>query len=156
MPLESTEAPADTLGCRPDIRASYWLASLTPRFERHFSVCANCASAIAARSIQTLASILTLLTVSLQPPTCTCSDVPPDNVYSCAQQQAWGKCCLSWMLATNSTFPQGFCQTTCGRCGHVFHLSSLYILHFNWPLVLPFVCGASLLRVHANGHLQRF
>jgi len=38
----------------------------------------------------------------------SCTDIPPDNVYTCAQQAGWGKCNESWMV--------GKCDTSCGRC----------------------------------------
>ena len=41
----------------------------------------------------------------------TCSDVPPDHRYSCAQQKSWGKCDVKanpWMA--------GFCCKTCFNC----------------------------------------
>jgi len=41
----------------------------------------------------------------------TCSDVPPDNRYSCAQQASWGKCDVRahpWMA--------GHCCQTCFQC----------------------------------------
>ncbi len=38
----------------------------------------------------------------------TCSDVPPDDRYSCAQQAGWGKCNETWM--------RGHCDSSCGRC----------------------------------------
>jgi len=41
-------------------------------------------------------------------PSQTCSDVPPSDDYSCAQQAAWGKCNASWMV--------GHCDKSCGRC----------------------------------------
>ncbi len=37
-----------------------------------------------------------------------CTDVPPDDRFSCAQQAAWGKCDESWM--------HGFCNRSCDRC----------------------------------------
>ena len=37
-----------------------------------------------------------------------CTDVAPDAVYTCAQQQSWGKCSNSWMA--------GYCNKSCGRC----------------------------------------
>eukprot|EP00891_Asterochloris_glomerata_P009180 jgi/Astpho2/9180/fgenesh1_pg.00137_%23_8_t len=39
-----------------------------------------------------------------------CSDNPPDNVYTCTQQQQFGKCSVDWMVAGN------YCASTCGRC----------------------------------------
>jgi len=38
----------------------------------------------------------------------TCSDVPPDHRYSCAQQKSWGKC--------GATFMKGKCCQTCHGC----------------------------------------
>lgn len=38
-----------------------------------------------------------------------CTDVPPDDVHSCAEQSTWGKC--------GEPFMQGFCDNSCGRCG---------------------------------------
>lgn len=37
-----------------------------------------------------------------------CTDVAPDNQYTCAEQAGWGKCGESWMY--------GYCCTSCG-CG---------------------------------------
>ena len=37
-----------------------------------------------------------------------CTDVPPDDRYSCAQQAGWGKCDESWM--------KGLCNRSCDRC----------------------------------------
>jgi hypothetical protein len=37
-----------------------------------------------------------------------CTDVPPDNRYTCEQQRGWGKCNEPWM--------EGHCQRTCGTC----------------------------------------
>ena len=45
-----------------------------------------------------------------------CSDIPPDINFTCAQQQSFGKCCSSYLLTGNSTYPDGYCQITCGRC----------------------------------------
>lgn len=42
------------------------------------------------------------------PPSGNCADVPPDNMYTCEQQAAWGKCNEPWM--------QGFCLKSCGKC----------------------------------------
>jgi len=38
----------------------------------------------------------------------SCTDVPPDNNYSCQQQASYGKCGESWM--------QGYCCQTCFGC----------------------------------------
>eukprot|EP01025_Chloroclados_australasicus_P044761 TRINITY_DN48787_c0_g1_i1.p1 TRINITY_DN48787_c0_g1~~TRINITY_DN48787_c0_g1_i1.p1 ORF type:complete len:284 (-),score=19.93 TRINITY_DN48787_c0_g1_i1:6-857(-) len=41
-----------------------------------------------------------------------CSDITPDDKYSCQQQSEWGKCDEEWIV-------QGqFCQKSCGRCGN--------------------------------------
>ncbi len=40
--------------------------------------------------------------------TSTCTDVAPDETYTCEQQASWGKCNETWM--------QDFCDTSCGRC----------------------------------------
>lgn len=40
-----------------------------------------------------------------------CTDVPPDDRYTCQQQKDFGKCDQSWMVEGN------FCETTCGRNG---------------------------------------
>jgi hypothetical protein len=37
-----------------------------------------------------------------------CTDIPPDNSYTCSQQAGWGKCSESWMV--------GFCCKTCFQC----------------------------------------
>jgi len=37
-----------------------------------------------------------------------CSDIPPDALYTCAEQAGWGKCNEPWMV--------GFCDASCGRC----------------------------------------
>ena len=42
---------------------------------------------------------------SVKPP---CTDIAPDNTYSCAQQAAWGQCTQDWMA--------GFCEKTCRKC----------------------------------------
>ena len=39
-----------------------------------------------------------------------CTDIPPDNQYSCALQASWGKCNEPWITDHN------FCQKSCGRC----------------------------------------
>ena len=39
---------------------------------------------------------------------CWCSDVPPDNTYTCQQQAGWGKC--------NETFMAGLCCQSCKAC----------------------------------------
>eukprot|EP00208_Stichococcus_sp_RCC1054_P002221 CAMPEP_0206134838 /NCGR_PEP_ID=MMETSP1473-20131121/243_1 /ASSEMBLY_ACC=CAM_ASM_001109 /TAXON_ID=1461547 /ORGANISM="Stichococcus sp, Strain RCC1054" /LENGTH=663 /DNA_ID=CAMNT_0053526467 /DNA_START=573 /DNA_END=2564 /DNA_ORIENTATION=+ len=56
------------------------------------------------------------------PFTCTCSDLPPDKLYTCAQQAGFdagtgNTCCASWMVGGSSAAPYGFCQTSCGQCG---------------------------------------
>mgnify|MGYP006062577217 CR=1 FL=1 len=38
----------------------------------------------------------------------TCSDVPPDDNYTCEEQAAWGKCSSSWM--------KGYCCKSCFDC----------------------------------------
>eukprot|EP01026_Neomeris_dumetosa_P021956 TRINITY_DN19084_c0_g2_i4.p2 TRINITY_DN19084_c0_g2~~TRINITY_DN19084_c0_g2_i4.p2 ORF type:complete len:226 (-),score=9.28 TRINITY_DN19084_c0_g2_i4:75-752(-) len=39
-----------------------------------------------------------------------CSDISPNELYTCEEQQKWGKCNEEWII-------QGqFCQRTCGRC----------------------------------------
>ena len=40
-----------------------------------------------------------------------CSDTPPDDRYTCAQQAVWGKCQRDWMIKDG-----GYCNRTCGRC----------------------------------------
>jgi len=42
------------------------------------------------------------------PDTCDCSDIPPDPVYTCAQQEEWGKCGEDWMA--------GLCCRSCHAC----------------------------------------
>mmetsp|Transcript_62650 Transcript_62650/g.76696 ORF Transcript_62650/g.76696 Transcript_62650/m.76696 type:complete len:434 (-) Transcript_62650:306-1607(-) len=42
------------------------------------------------------------------PGRCWCSDIPPDNSYTCQQQASWGKCNESWM--------QGYCCQSCNAC----------------------------------------
>lgn len=42
------------------------------------------------------------------PDTCSCSDVAPDNTYTCAQQASWGKC--------GSPFMKGKCCKSCHEC----------------------------------------
>lgn len=37
-----------------------------------------------------------------------CTDVAPDDQYTCAEQAGWGQCDQPWM--------QGFCELTCGTC----------------------------------------
>eukprot|EP01084_Bolivina_argentea_P043138 79489_1 len=37
-----------------------------------------------------------------------CTDTPPNNEYTCAQQASWGKCNQTWM--------QGYCCKTCFNC----------------------------------------
>jgi len=37
-----------------------------------------------------------------------CTDIPPNNTYTCVQQAGWGKCKESWM--------RGFCLKSCNRC----------------------------------------
>eukprot|EP01025_Chloroclados_australasicus_P049755 TRINITY_DN5689_c2_g1_i1.p1 TRINITY_DN5689_c2_g1~~TRINITY_DN5689_c2_g1_i1.p1 ORF type:complete len:332 (-),score=19.31 TRINITY_DN5689_c2_g1_i1:359-1354(-) len=39
-----------------------------------------------------------------------CTDIPPDNQYSCSRQAAFGKCNADFMLKDN------FCAATCKRC----------------------------------------
>lgn len=39
---------------------------------------------------------------------CWCSDIPPDDQYSCAQQAGWGKC--------NESFMKGHCCRSCRAC----------------------------------------
>jgi hypothetical protein len=38
----------------------------------------------------------------------SCSDTPPNDQYSCAEQAAWDKC--------DQPFMQGYCNKSCGRC----------------------------------------
>ena len=38
----------------------------------------------------------------------SCSNIPPDNQYSCPQQAGWGKCKELWMVNN--------CFQSCGRC----------------------------------------
>eukprot|EP01025_Chloroclados_australasicus_P066288 TRINITY_DN90_c0_g1_i4.p1 TRINITY_DN90_c0_g1~~TRINITY_DN90_c0_g1_i4.p1 ORF type:complete len:529 (+),score=51.73 TRINITY_DN90_c0_g1_i4:218-1588(+) len=40
----------------------------------------------------------------------TCTDIAPDDEFTCAQQKEFGKCCESWMSE------HGYCAITCGRC----------------------------------------
>ncbi len=42
------------------------------------------------------------------PAPAVCTDIAPDDDYTCAQQAEWGKCDESWM--------DGYCDATCGRC----------------------------------------
>jgi len=42
------------------------------------------------------------------PDSCSCSDTPPDNQYTCEQQAGWGKC--------NEAFMKGFCCRSCLAC----------------------------------------
>jgi hypothetical protein len=46
--------------------------------------------------------------VESAPATGGCSDVPPDDEFSCQQQAEWGKC--------DHDFMKGFCRRSCGRC----------------------------------------
>lgn len=50
------------------------------------------------------------LASEVQPPadTCSCSDMPPDVSYTCAQQASFGKCDEPWM--------KGFCCRSCFSC----------------------------------------
>jgi mannan endo-1,4-beta-mannosidase len=41
-------------------------------------------------------------------PEAACTDVAPDDTYTCAEQVSWGQCGESWMA--------GFCDRSCGRC----------------------------------------
>jgi hypothetical protein len=43
------------------------------------------------------------------PPEGGCTNTPPDDKYSCADQAKWGKCGEPWM--------KGHCDRSCGRCG---------------------------------------
>ena len=38
----------------------------------------------------------------------SCTDTPPDERYTCAEQVGWGKCGKSWM--------KGYCELSCGKC----------------------------------------
>ncbi|DBB06710.1 TPA: hypothetical protein ACH3X1_012211 [Trebouxia sp. C0004] len=38
----------------------------------------------------------------------SCTDIPPNNQYTCTQQAGWGKC--------SQAFMSGFCDQSCGRC----------------------------------------
>lgn len=60
----------------------------------------------------------TVTSQSTESATCSCTDVPPDERFSCAEQQSYGKCEEEWMTSPrlDLDLPQGFCQTTCGRC----------------------------------------
>jgi len=42
------------------------------------------------------------------PSVTVCTDIPPDDLYSCVEQAGWGKCNEPWMV--------GFCDLSCGRC----------------------------------------
>ena len=37
-----------------------------------------------------------------------CSDIPPDDRYTCVEQASWNKCDAGWM--------QAYCDRSCGRC----------------------------------------
>eukprot|EP01024_Parvocaulis_polyphysoides_P005363 TRINITY_DN1133_c1_g1_i6.p1 TRINITY_DN1133_c1_g1~~TRINITY_DN1133_c1_g1_i6.p1 ORF type:complete len:1190 (-),score=221.72 TRINITY_DN1133_c1_g1_i6:342-3911(-) len=43
-------------------------------------------------------------------PVTGCTDIAPDDRYTCAQQKEFGKCENQWMITG------GYCETTCGRC----------------------------------------
>eukprot|EP00210_Caulerpa_lentillifera_P003877 g3704.t1 len=60
----------------------------------------------------------TVVSQPLESDTCSCTDVPPDERYSCTEQQSFGKCDEIWMTSSRPDLrlPSGFCQTTCGRC----------------------------------------
>ncbi|GMH44290.1 hypothetical protein BSKO_12224 [Bryopsis sp. KO-2023] len=47
---------------------------------------------------------------------CHCTDIAPPGG-SCRDQAKWGKCEVDWMLHKFKDRPNGYCQTTCGRCG---------------------------------------
>lgn len=40
-----------------------------------------------------------------------CTDVPPDDRYTCEEQAGWGKCNATFI------FPQSYCLKSCNRCG---------------------------------------
>ncbi len=63
------------------------------------------------------------VTFAGQAATSMCTDTPPDNNFSCAEQAGWGKCNESWM--------QGFCNQSCGRCAP----EAPSTLIFKYPLV---------------------
>ncbi|KAK9835375.1 hypothetical protein WJX81_005549 [Elliptochloris bilobata] len=45
-----------------------------------------------------------------------CSDRPPSQYYTCQQQAQFGSCSQGYMTDTGGDHPQGYCQSTCGRC----------------------------------------
>eukprot|EP01023_Acetabularia_acetabulum_P030310 TRINITY_DN2852_c0_g1_i7.p1 TRINITY_DN2852_c0_g1~~TRINITY_DN2852_c0_g1_i7.p1 ORF type:complete len:1258 (+),score=190.72 TRINITY_DN2852_c0_g1_i7:134-3907(+) len=56
-------------------------------------------------------SLLISLCSTQQSKPIDCSDIAPDDMYSCQDQKSFGKCAADWMVASN------FCATTCERCG---------------------------------------
>eukprot|EP01026_Neomeris_dumetosa_P005917 TRINITY_DN11809_c0_g1_i1.p2 TRINITY_DN11809_c0_g1~~TRINITY_DN11809_c0_g1_i1.p2 ORF type:complete len:249 (+),score=23.79 TRINITY_DN11809_c0_g1_i1:68-748(+) len=68
----------------------------------------------------------------------TCNDVAPDDVYTCEQQQKFGKCDNAWMVTG------GFCRQTCGRC--VVDSTQLPQVYLQNPPVT----------IHALSHLPNF
>ena len=79
----------------------------------------------------------------------TCSDVPPDHRYSCAQQKSWGKCGASFM--------KGKCCQTCHGCdpsctaggggggggGKKHGTWSAYATHYNAGQAGTPICGGA-------------
>lgn len=55
-----------------------------------------------------------------------CPDKPPDAIYTCRQQKAFGKC--------NASFMQNYCDNTCERCGRELAISTAHL--YQMP-VLP-------------------
>jgi mannan endo-1,4-beta-mannosidase len=71
--------------------------------------------ALCVRGMSALKNDSSVRAVKLEPSiaddddnTCGCSDVPPDDQYSCAEQAAWGKC--------EEDFMAGFCCMSCFAC----------------------------------------
>lgn len=50
-----------------------------------------------------------------------CTDVPPDDRYTCAQQVSYGKCDADFM------FLDSYCLKSCNRCGSKFTLKVIEI-----------------------------
>eukprot|EP01025_Chloroclados_australasicus_P000164 TRINITY_DN10080_c1_g3_i2.p1 TRINITY_DN10080_c1_g3~~TRINITY_DN10080_c1_g3_i2.p1 ORF type:complete len:557 (-),score=75.52 TRINITY_DN10080_c1_g3_i2:92-1762(-) len=53
---------------------------------------------------------VSLINIGTQDDGCTCEDIQPNDLYTCAEQAAFGKCEVQWMI------DGGFCEATCGRC----------------------------------------
>lgn len=68
--------------------------------------------ALCNASMGTVAAEMAVRAVVLEgeapPDTCSCSDVPPDDEYSCEEQASWGKC--------DEDFMAGFCCKSCFAC----------------------------------------